>query len=563
MKLIFSKNRLKLSPEEKAKKNKERLLLILSGIMMGISFPPFPFPFCLLLFFGLIPYLYVIEKRETLAEINKATYLTFFVFSVITLYWVGSWQKTADPFLMIAGGTLLFFNPLLFLIPSTLLYLARKVFPSKNIIFLFPFFWVTYEYLYMLTDASFPWLTLGNGLAHFRIFIQIADIIGAVGLSLVVVYINIFLYKAFINYKSSRKKFTFNLTAACLIFIFVLSYGVYRYSTFQVSNKTIKVGLIQPNLNPWEKWEGNNLNGLTNLYLNLSRKAAAKGAQLVVWPETALPVFLMDGNYNNLVDSIYSFVRGKNVYLLTGMPDVKYYFKGSKIPSDARESTNGDFYYTTYNGIILFSPDTRKIQTYDKMKLVPFGERVPFVDALPFLGKIIKWGVGISSWNKGRDTVNFEIPNPNYKMGIKNSDISDSISINGLVCFESVFPYFVTDFVRKGAKFITVVTNDSWYGKSSGPYQHKEIAVLRAIENRRTVIRAANGGISCIIDPLGHTRIESKLFVKTYLVGDVPLENVETFFTKYPLIIPIFSSIVSLWIFGIFLLKKLKTKLNL
>ena len=530
---------------------------------MGIGFPPFPFPFCLLLFFGLIPYLYVVERRETLAEINKATYLTFFVFSVITLYWVGSWQKSADPFLMIAGGTLLFFEPLLFLIPSTLLYLSRKVFPYKNIIFLFPLFWVTYEYLYMLTDASFPWLTLGNGLAHFVVFIQIADIIGAVGLSLVVVYINIFFYKAIINYRSSRKKFIVNLTAALLIFIFILSYGIFKYSTFKVSDKTIKVGLIQPNLNPWKKWEGSNLNQLTNLYLTLSRKAVDKGAKLVVWPETALGVYLMDGNYNNLVDSIYNFVRGKNVYLLSGMPLVKYYYKGQKIPSDARESSNGDFYYTSYNGIILFSPNTWETQTYDKMKLVPFGERVPFVNVLPFLGKIIKWEVGIGSWNKGRDTTNFKIPNPNFKKEMKNSDIADSISINGLVCFESVFPYFVTNFVRKGARFITIVTNDSWYGNSSGPYQHKEIAVLRAVENRRTVIRAANGGISCIIDPVGRTKIESKFYTKTYLVGNVPLENVETFFTKYPLIIPVLSSVISLWVFGLFLLKKLKIKFNL
>ena len=554
---------MKLSPEEKAKKNKERLLLILSGAMMGIGFPPFPFPFCLLLFFGLIPYLYVIEKRETLAEINKATYLTFFVFSVITLYWVGSWQKTADPFLMIAGGTLLFFEPLLFLIPSTLLYLSKKVFPYKNIIFLFPLFWVTYEYLYMLTDASFPWLTLGNGLAHFVVFIQIADIIGAVGLSLVIVYINIFLYKAFINYRSLRKKFAVNLTAALLIFVFILSYGIFKYATFKVSDKTIKVGLIQPNINPWKKWEGSNLNELTNLYLSLSRKAVDKGAKLVVWPETALGVYLMDGNYNNLVDSIYDFVRGKNVYLLSGMPLVNYFYKGQKIPSDARESSNGNFYYTSYNGIILFSPNTWETQTYDKMKLVPFGERVPFVNVLPFLGKIIKWEVGIGSWNKGRDTTNFKIPNPNFKKEMKNSDIADSISINGLVCFESVFPYFVTNFVRKGARFITIVTNDSWYGNSSGPYQHKEIAVLRAVENRRTVIRAANGGISCIIDPVGRTKIESKFYTKTYLVGNVPLENVETFFTKYPLIIPVLSSVISLWVFGLFLLKKLKIKFNL
>ncbi len=111
---------------------------------------------------------------------------------------------------------------------------------------------------------------------------------------------------------------------------------------------------------------------------------------------------------------------------------------------------------------------------------------------------------------------------------------------------------------------IAVVTNDSWYGNSSGPYQHKEMSVLRAVENRRSVVRAANGGISTIIDPTGITKTETKMFTKTFLTGDVFIQNDETFFTKHPRIIPLSSSLVSLWVFGIFLLKKIKyfTKKN-
>ncbi len=107
---------------------------------------------------------------------------------------------------------------------------------------------------------------------------------------------------------------------------------------------------------------------------------------------------------------------------------------------------------------------------------------------------------------------------------------------------------------------IAVVTNDSWYGKSSGPYQHKEIAVLRAVENRRTLVRAANGGISCIINPLGETDIESKLFVKDVIVGDAYLESSKTIFTKYPLIVPDVSMAISFWVLGIFLMLKIKNK---
>ncbi len=557
MKLLFWKKGIVLTPDEKKRLTKERLLLILSGILLGISFPPFPFPFQLFMLVGLVPFFYVLENRKTLIEKNRATYLTFFTLSVITLYWVGSWQKNADPFLMISGGLLLFVNPLFFLIPTTLLYLSRKVLPYKITIFFFPLFWVTYEYLYMLTDLSFPWLTLGNGLADFTLFIQAADIVGAVGLSAIVVYINVFIYLSFINLKKNKRKFILNGAIAISIFVIILAYGAYRISTFKISDDKVKIGLIQPNLDPWEKWSGGNLDTLTNFYLNLSQKAVNDSAKIIFWPETALPVFLLDGQYTSLLNNIYDFLRKNNVYLITGMPNVIYYYDKNKIPDDAKKIKSGDYYYATYNAILMLSPNSRNVETYGKMKLVPFGERVPFVDQLPFLGDLLKWGVGISGWNVGKDTTVFKIPN-NFI-----SEDEDSIKINGLVCYESIYPYLVSAFVRKGAEVITVVTNDSWYGNSSGPYQHKEISVLRAVENRRTVARAANGGISCIIDPDGRTKIESKMFTKTVLTGDVYLQHEETFFTKYPFIIPILSSVLSLWIFGIAILKKLKEKFNL
>ncbi len=216
----------------------------------------------------------------------------------------------------------------------------------------------------------------------------------------------------------------------------------------------------------------------------------------------------------------------------------------------------GNFYYTTYNGVYMFNPGTKHIQRYGKMKLVPFGERVPFVDQLPFLGDLIKWGVGITGWNVGKDTVVFKMK-LRKKYGLREDD---TLRINALVCYESIYPYFVTEFVRRGADLISVVTNDSWYGNLSGPYQHEEIAVLRAVENRKSVVRAANGGISCIIDPLGRTITQSKMLTKDYIVGDVIIQKDETFFTKNPYIVPVISCVISVWIAGMFLIKKLKVK---
>lgn len=550
---LFSKYKVQLSPEEKKQRRKERLLLILSGIILGISFPPFPFPFTLLIFVGLIPYFIVIKRRTTLASISSATFLFSLVFSLITIYWVGSWSSEADPYLMLAGVALLLVYPCVMLIPSTLFYLTRKVFPKFDAIWFFPLFWVTLEYLLTQTDLRFPWLLLGHGLAKFNLFIQGSDIVGTNGLSLIATYINVLLFKSFFE-KNSEEKFRLKpLLIAVFIFLCMIIYGIYKTSTFRISERKVRIGIVQPNLNPWDKWSTGNLSDLLNMYLTLSQKCVDEGAEVILWPETALPVYAFGGTYPMVENSIYNFLDTNNVSLLTGMPDIIYDLNQNNIPEDSKYSGPGNYYYRTYNAVLGLNPGSRNIQRYGKMKLVPLGERVPFVDQFAFLGDLLKWGVGITGWNIGKDTTVFKI---------KNEKI-DTIKVGGLVCYESVDPVFVTAFVQKGAELITVVTNDSWYGKSSGPYQHKDFAMLRAVENRRSVVRCANGGVSCIINAKGKILAETEMFEKTTLVGEVPLQDEKTFYSENPLIVPILCSVFSFWIFGMNILIWLKSKFKM
>jgi apolipoprotein N-acyltransferase len=552
---FLKKYRTLKTAEEKRKLRKERLLLILSGIILGVSFPPFPFPFTILIFAGFIPYLFVLEGKKSLAEINRATYLMSFVFCVVTVYWVGSWQSEADPFLMMGGGAMLLALPAVMIIPSTLFYLTGKVFNKTIAFWLIPVFWVTGEYLLTLTDLKFPWLVLGQGLAKFTTYIQAADIIGAFGLSLSVLYINLLLYKTVIKIKEG-KIFSKYLIIAVSVFLIFIIYGVVKISTFNSSQKEVTVGIIQPNLNPWEKWKQNNLQDLVNNYLKLSQQAVEKGADIIIWPETALPVYLLESSYRSEVESIYSFLEKNNVSLLTGMPHIKYFIDSSKAPADAKFSKAGNYYYATYNSILLLEPATREYQQYGKMHLVPLGEHVPFVEQLSFLGDLIKWGVGISGWNVGKDTLVF-------KSSVEINNTVQEVNICGLVCYESIFPLFAPNFVQRNADFIAVVTNDSWYGNSSGPYQHKDYAVLRAVENRRAVIRSANGGISCIINPLGEIVAETDMFKTEVLVGNVPLMKELTFYTNNPSIITTTISVISVWIVGLNILLFIKIKLKM
>lgn len=510
--------------------NKRELLLsMFSGFMIGISFPPIPLP--IIIFFAFIPYFFLIENKTNYNELIKSSYLTFFIFNLITLYWVGSWTKEADPFLMISGVLLLFLNPAFYLIPVSIYYISQKILIKEKSIFLFPVFWVFFEYIYSVTDLRFPWLTLANSLPYFNQFIQIADIIGAYGLSLIILYINIFIYLSIKNLRVSKKiNFKYTIIAALLFFI-PLFYGIIKTSTPKTYKNKIVIGLIQPNLNPWDKWSGGNLNEQIDLYLNLTEQAYKKGARLIVWPESALSVYLLSGSYDEEVQKIQKYVYTHNIFLLTGMPDVNFYFDLNKAPKDAKKLKSQDVAYTSYNSILLFSPYTLEVQKYQKNLLVPFGEHVPFVEYLPVLGKLIKWQVGISSWNVGKEQNVFDL---------------SVMKIGGIVCIESIYPDYVAKFVQKGADFIAVVTNDSWYGYSSGPFQHKEISVLRAVENRRSVVRAANGGVSCVIDPFGRTISQTKLFEKTVLIDAVPIYREKSFYSKYPLLIPYLVSLISL-----------------
>ena len=516
-------------------------LAIISGLLLGAAFPPFHL--YLLAFVALIPLFFLFDRRNGLAEINRITYLFAFVFTLVTLYWVGSWTKDADPFLMISGIVLLFFNPLLFLIPSSLFYLAKKNMGEKASFLLLPFFWVSYEFLYSVTDFRFPWLTLGNSQPYFNSFIQIADIIGVYGLTLIIILINYFLFEALRNFKSSKKLADRYLTVAVLFFVIPLLYSSGSDKYDKPSGKPLAVGLIQPNLNPWKKWDAGNLQQQINLYFSLSEKAIAKGARLILFPESALPVYLTAPSYWRELERFHRFVDTNNIYLLTGMPDINFY-DSLHAPDDAKRIKNSDRYYTTYNAAYFFSPNKNKIQEYHKKLLVPFGEKIPLVEEFPFLEKFFRWNVGISSWNVGEGPVNFTL--------------SDSIKIGTLICIESIYPEYVSDFVDKGANLLAVITNDSWYGKSSGPYQHAAYSILRAVENRRWIMRAANGGVSSFISPSGKVKKETNLFTQTFLLADVYPEKRETFYTKFPYIVPSISLIISLMMIIFSIYKKRK-----
>jgi apolipoprotein N-acyltransferase len=253
---------------------------------------------------------------------------------------------------------------------------------------------------------------------------------------------------------------------------------------------------------------------------------------LIIWPETAIPFYITQPRNGEHLVKLYSFLDYTKSALLTGFPMIEEYVDRASAPHDAKPIKGSSAAYRNYNASMVIWKDSSGYQQdhYYKQKLVPLGEKVPFVDLIPILGDFIKWQVGIGSWNTGFQKRPQSLPLHSVD---STASIQDTAKLWTMICYESVYPSFVRQFVKNGAQMLVVITNDGWYGKSSGPHQHNQFAVLRAVENRRWIARSANTGISCVIDDKGRILKETDLFVRASITDDIPLLSEQTIYTRF------------------------------
>jgi len=531
---------------------KNLVLSISFGLLLWFAFPPFRTGF--FAYFALVPLLILLDRLKNYYQVLRYSYLGLVIFHALTIYWIGGWSAKTDIFMELGSIALILIHPTFYWIPISIYFFIKKYFRGKAALFFFPFLWNAIEYFRSVEETAFPWLTLGNTQSYYLPIIQITSFIGVYGLSFLIVVFNVLIFIAYKNYRYMSLRFALNKIAIVVIILLILFiYGKIVINDVDPPGKQLRIAMIQPDFDPWDKWEDGDVNSQLSIYLALSDSAVKAGAKLIVWPETAVPVYLTSGRYPDEVARIRKFVNENKVHLLSGLPLVHFYFSKDETKTESRISRDSAYYYDSYNGAVLFSPNEDKLQEYGKRKLVPFAERSPYLHYLPFLGDWIKWGVGISNWSVWDKQTVFGFQDLN----------GDSIKFSAGVCYESIFPAFNSDFVKSGAQFLVVVTNDSWYGELSGPYQHKQFATFRAVENRRWIVRAANGGISCLIDPIGVTVDETQLYTRRYLVGDIYLKDDLTFYARYQDIISYISVVFSIFVFIITYIRKIQVrKLN-
>ena len=324
------------------------------------------------------------------------------------------------------------------------------------------------EMLRSFGPLGFSWGDLALTQVSILPMIQTADVAGTAGITLFICILNGLLYLALIT--DERKQFIFR---AIGLWVLVFIFGSWRMNVVEKNSNTsdFSVAVIQPNVNPVQKWDRTFRAELISLMDSLTIQAMELKPDFILWPESALPIYLRT---SPIRATIQSYVSENNIPLLAGT-------------IDKAVDENGKHYY---NGSILLNADG-SYKMYHKVHLVPFAEYVPLSNTFPQL-KDLNFGQG--NFDNGEKYTIFNVHNKRF---------------GNMICYESSFPRIAKEFVDSGAEFLTIQTNDAWSGDAPGAYQHFAVAQIRAVENRVPVVRSANTGISGIISPSG--KVEQKL----------------------------------------------------
>jgi apolipoprotein N-acyltransferase len=381
---------------------------------------------------------------------------------------------------------------------------------SPNALFLGPALWVGLDWLRGFLFTGFPWMDLGYGLYSQPILIQAADLGGHHLLTFCLVLVNVlvfFLLQRFRGRIDQERGYGKRpLVIACIVLILTGAYSLFRYQQVAGDIRDAErsdIAVVQGNIPQDEKWTPGGKQATLDIYQGLSVEGEKKRpSDLIVWPETALPFYPVN---DPLFSAVTAFARKQKTWLLTGAP---YYTVVSRV-----NSMRPTLEY--FNSALLISPEGELKGRYSKQHLVPFGEYVPLSRFLPFLEPVVEH---IGNFTPG----SFVRP---LQFGALKAGV--------LICFESIFPELARKQVAAGAQLLVNLTNDAWYGRSSAPYQSFAMTVFRGLETRRSVVRAANTGISGFVDPLGRVIQASPLFERLVLVGEVPVMENETIFVRF------------------------------
>lgn len=384
-----------------------------------------------------------------------------------------------------------------------------------------PLLWVATEWLRATVGPGFPWVLLGSSQATVLPVVQIASVVGVYGLSAFLVLVA----AAAVASAVSRRLWPGALAVAVVVIV-VCGWGAWRVADGRLldAGEPLRVGLVQGSIPQEQKWDSRFSGDIIERYLALSRQVIAGEAGLVVWPESSTP-FPLDTN-SAMAAPIRTMAAEAGVPFIIGSDR-------TEAPVDGRP---GGY----YNAAVLVGADGRSRQWYHKIRLAPFGEYVPFKSLLFFVGPLVE---KVSDFSAGTEAVVFD---------------AEGRRVSVAICYESIYPDLAREFVDRGSRLLATITNDAWFGLTSAPYQHFEQGALRAVEQGRFLVRAANTGISGAVDPYGRVIARTPLFEPAAITVDVRLLTDRTIYSRIGDVVVWCALVPAVWLAAGMLIERVR-----
>jgi apolipoprotein N-acyltransferase len=476
-------------------------------------------PFTPLVFIAFVPLLMVQDDLELNNKKGffKYAFTTLLVWNVSVTFWVVNST-------LVGGIAAFILNSLLLYLPLlTFSYIKRKT----NFLYGMTAFisaWLLFEKIHLTWEFSWPWLTLGNVFANRPDWIQWYEYTGHLGGSLWVLLVNALVFyfiKTYSNIDAKRNTLWLLLPAILVFVLPLIGSKILKKTSKNIPNlgTPSEVVVVQPNIDPYnEKFDYATVPFQMSNLINLSNKVITENTDFILWPETAIPTptWLENIEEPPYMKTIKQFVDScEHATLVTGITLLDYY-------DDAATSTarpGGDGFYDVYNAA-MSSRKNASLEFYKKSKLVPGVERMPYPQFFKFLGPL---SINLGGMVGSHGTQD--------QRGVFTNESNHKIA--PVICYESVYGEFVTDYMKAGAEAFFILTNDAWWGNTPGYLQHCQYAVLRSIETRKWCARSANTGISCFIDPLGEVLQATSYWEPAVIKQKIFLNKIETIYIRY------------------------------
>lgn len=493
----------------------------LAGLLLGLGFPGIlPIPFLLLVAFVPMFLLYrrLMATGAGYGKVFRHGYSTFLLFNILASYWVTNTGFGAGLFAMLANSALMCLPWLAFY------WTGRK---SPKVAFLaFAACWIAFEHFHYNWELNWPWLTLGNGFAQWPSLVQWYEITGVLGGSAWILGCNYLAFKIFFAPAAAPRKKPSPLPLALLVIVPVIG-SIVRYATYSPpAGDAILVAAIQPNFEPhFEKFADRMQAAPLDTFTRLSKEALAAGpVDYLLYPETSFGQIVEGEPLNNRpMQLLLAEIKGLGAkYLVTGFDGYKIFGEGEPVTRAVRyfpRRDGSELAIEALNAAIQIDLRNDTFQTYRKGVFVPGAESFPFRDFLPFMEPLVA-SVGGSVAGRGTQETRSPFSSPTAKVA-------------PVICYESVFGEYFTDYIREGAQAVFVMTNDGWWDNTAGHRQHLWFSSLRAIETRRAVVRSANVGACAFIDQRGKIMSRTRYNEAGFLRGTMQLNDATTPYVRF------------------------------